>query len=76
MQVSASQLRNNVYRLLDQVATTGTPLVVERKGRRLRIVCEDAPSRLARLVPHECIAGDPEALVHCDWSTEWHRDLP
>lgn len=76
MKVTASQLRSNIYRLLDQVAATGTPLHVERKGRRLQIACADAPSRLSGLVRHECITGDPEALVHSDWSAEWRHDLP
>lgn len=76
MALSASALRNDVYRLLDQVAETGRPLVIERKGRRLRIVREDSGRRLDRLVRHDCIKHDPESLVHIDWSEEWRSDLP
>lgn len=34
-----------------------------------------APSRLDRLVKRSCIVGDPEQLVHMDWSCEWNHDV-
>jgi antitoxin (DNA-binding transcriptional repressor) of toxin-antitoxin stability system len=69
---SASELRQNIYRLLDEVLETGRPLEIERKGRRLRIVPVEEPSRLDRLIPHpDAIAGDPEELVSIDWSEHW-----
>jgi antitoxin (DNA-binding transcriptional repressor) of toxin-antitoxin stability system len=72
MVVTASELRQNIYRLLDEVLETGVPLEIERKGRRLRIVAEDQPSKLDRLVPHpDALVGDPEDFVHIDWSHEW-----
>lgn len=70
--ITASELRQNVYRLLDEVLRTGKPLEIERGGRRLRIVPVDAPAKLARLEPHPgTIIGDPDELVHLDWSGEW-----
>lgn len=72
MTVTASELRQNVYRLLDEVLRTGEPLEIERGGRRLQIVPVDAPQKLARLTAHPgTIIGDPEDLVHLDWSAEW-----
>ena len=76
MAVNASTLRENIYRLLDQVLETGQPLEIERKGRLLRVVPVSEPSKLARLVKHDCLRGDPEAIVHLDWSGEWRHDLP
>ena len=52
MAISASELRQNVYRLLDHVLRTGSPLEIERVGRRLRIVPVDAQEKLSRLFPH------------------------
>jgi antitoxin (DNA-binding transcriptional repressor) of toxin-antitoxin stability system len=70
--ITASELRANVYQLLDRVLETGVPLEVARGGRRLRIVPVDAPSRLDRLpVRPEVIIGDPNDLVDIDWSSEW-----
>ncbi|MGI8648411.1 MAG: type II toxin-antitoxin system Phd/YefM family antitoxin [Acidimicrobiales bacterium] len=72
MAITASQLRQNVYRLLDEVISSGIPLEIERNNRRLRIVSLEAPSKLARLKSHTgAIAGDPENLVSSDWSAEW-----
>lgn len=75
MPVSASELRQNIYRLIDQVLATGEPLVIERKGRTLRLVTDEPTGRLARIQPHpEAIVGDPEELVTIDWSEEWDAD--
>lgn len=70
--LTASKLREDIYRVLDHVLATGEPVVVERNGRRLRIVADDPPSRLGRLVRREgIVVGDSEELVHIDWSGEW-----
>ena len=75
MTVSASELRQNVYRLLDQVLTTGEPLEIKRKGRTLRIVPDAPPNRLQRLRPRpDAIVGDPEDLVSIDWSDTWDEN--
>lgn len=75
MAVNASTLRENIYRLLDQVLETGQPLEIERKGKLLRVVAVPPPSKIDRLVKHDCLRGDPEGIVHLDWSTEWRHDL-
>lgn len=69
---SVSRLRANLYRLLDRVLETGTPLEVERKGQVLRIVpAENGGGRLANLKPRPAyLNADPESLVHLDWSEE------
>lgn len=69
--MSASKLRQDIYNLLDQVLLTGKPLEITRKGRRLRIVPDGGPARLDNLTSHDCLNGDPEDIVHLDWSHEW-----
>ena len=74
MKITASKLRENIYKVLDQVIETGVPVEIERRGRRLRIVPGDETprSKLARLEPRpKAIVGNPEDLVHLDWSAEW-----
>jgi hypothetical protein len=72
MALTASKLRENVYRILDQVLETGVPVEIERRGRMLRIVAVEPPGRLANLKPNpDFVIGDPEDLVHIDWSSEW-----
>jgi prevent-host-death family protein len=74
MAVTASRLRENVYQLLDEVVATGRPLEVERKGKLLRIVPVETRSKLSRLKKHDLIIGDPEELIHMDWSSEWNPE--
>lgn len=71
MTVTASVLRKDIYHLLDQVLETGKPLAVQRKSGTLKIVADQPPTKMARLKKHDCIQGDPEELVHLDWSGEW-----
>ncbi len=72
MSITASNLRANIYRLLDEVLATGVPLEIERNGRLLRIVAGDAPDRLSRLVRRpDAVIGDSDDLVQLDWSSEW-----
>lgn len=69
---STTALRADLYRILDGVLETGSPVEVERNGRRLRILPVEERGRLARLRPHAgAIPGDPEDLVHLDWTDEW-----
>ncbi len=72
MAITASKLRENVYRVLDEVLATGQPVEIERNGRRLFIVADAVPSKLDRLVRRpEVVNGDSEDLVHLDWSGAW-----
>ena len=73
MIVKSTELRANLYRLLDRVLSTGEPLEVERKGRRIRIAPATPKNKLSRLEAHpEDLVGDPDDLVHLDWSHEWN----
>ena len=72
MTVTASVLRKDIYHLLDQVLETGKPLEVTRKKGTVKIVAEQPTSKMELLKKHDCIPGDPEELVHSDWSGEWN----
>lgn len=73
MSISASKLRANVYRLLDDVLETGQPLEIERNGKTLVIVPKEEQSIWDRLPRCEgFIVGDPDELIHIDWSSEWN----
>jgi hypothetical protein len=75
MSITPTELRRNLYQLLDEVIETGKPLEVERRGRIIRIAVDGVRgSKLDRLVPHDCIVGDPEELVHMDWSHLWEGE--
>lgn len=72
--MTATKLRQNIYRVIDQVARTGEPVVVESKGVVLQLAPykKGAFSRLdAFRIKRNIIRGDPEDLVHIDWSKYW-----
>ncbi len=70
--MNPSELRANLYQVLDRVLETGIPVEIQRNGRVLRIVAEPLPSRLDRLIPHpDALVGDPDDIVQLDWSSEW-----
>lgn len=78
MALTASKLRENIYRILDQVAETGKPVEISRKGKLLRIVADSSEqpnrSKLSRLKKRMgVIVGDPEDIVHMDWSKNWRK---
>ena len=74
--ITASKLRENVYRILDEVLETGIPVEINRRGKKLKIVrAKETESSWLDDLPErpDVIAGDPEDLVHIDWSKEWRR---
>ncbi len=70
---TASKLRANIYRMLDEVLETGQPLEIERNGKILVISPKQEQSIWDRLPRREgFIVGDPDELIHIDWSSEWN----
>jgi hypothetical protein len=70
MTLTASRLREDIYKILDGVLETGEPVEIERKGRVLQIVVDAPPSsRVARMKKRiGMINGDPGDLVAIEWS--------
>ena len=78
MPITASTLRQNVYRILDGIIATGEAVEIERRGRRLRILLADEegpPTPRGNLdaltARPDALRGDPLDIVHIDWSSEW-----
>ena len=72
MAITASDLRQDIYRILDSVLDSGQPVEVERRGRRLQIAAVAPVSKLSRLVPRtKFLRGDPDDIVSIDWSDAW-----
>lgn len=77
MPISDAELRSQFDQVIDDVLRTGVPVEFECNGRRLQIAPAPPASKLDRLVARpDVIVGDPEDLVHMDWSKECHVDLP
>jgi len=75
--VTPTQLRTNIYNLLDEILNTGLPLEIRKGDKKLRIVPVDEVDKLKNLVSRpEAIQGDPDDLVEIDWVDEVNLDLP
>jgi len=73
LEITPTELRRNVYRILDRVLESGEPIRVKRNGKHLLISAAEGASKLENLESHpDCIIGDPEDLVHLDWSANWN----
>jgi len=64
--------QEDILQLLDKVLSTGEPVEIERRGKRLLISPAEKRRDLDCLEKHpEFIVGNPDDLVHIDWSSEW-----
>lgn len=71
MPLTASSLRQNIYRILDSILESGQGVEIERRGQRLRIEPVKPKSKLERLTNKSYLNVAPDELVHLDWSDEW-----
>ena len=74
MTITPTQLRANLYNILDQVIETQKPIEIIRNGQLLKLVLCNQSSRtkLSNLKAHpKAIAGDPDSFIHMDWSSHW-----
>ena len=63
-----AEFRRNLARALDEVER-GEPVVIERAGRRFRLVPESTPRRSAR--PQPFFKLTDRSLLEGGWSWEW-----
>lgn len=72
MPISLTQFRANLYKIVDQAIDTGIPVVIERKGTKIKLVPDKKKNKLDNLIKHPgTIVCDADELVHIDWSHEW-----
>lgn len=73
METTITNLRKNIYKLLDQVASTGVPIEIKRKGKTLKIISTGPPGKLDNLKKRKVLNCKPGEIVHIDWSEEWQN---
>jgi antitoxin (DNA-binding transcriptional repressor) of toxin-antitoxin stability system len=72
MKVTATKLRQNLYRILDRVAETGETVEIVRGDKVLRIAVASPRKKMKRLVSRkDYLKGDPDEIVHMDWTDQW-----
>jgi prevent-host-death family protein len=75
--ISVTELRGNIYQLLDEVLETGIPIEILKGGKKLKIIPVEQPDKLQNLISRpNVIQGNPDDLVHISWEKEVNLDLP
>lgn len=75
--VTPTELRGDLFNLLDEVLSTGLPLEINRGGKRLKIVPVAEVDKFQNLVRRpSVILGDADDLVSLGWEQELNLDLP
>jgi len=86
MKMSVTQLRSNIYKVIDDVLESGQPVQIQRGDQQVWITPVPPSSEKAekpkrrfrledRLVKRENVTtGNDEDFVHIDWSKEWNTD--
>jgi antitoxin (DNA-binding transcriptional repressor) of toxin-antitoxin stability system len=58
---TSTQFRKNLLQIIER-ALQGEPVEVAHAGRLVRLVPEDKPAKMARLIQRDTIQGTPEDL--------------
>jgi prevent-host-death family protein len=74
--ITPTELRSNIYKILDEVLSSGVPLEINKGGKLLRIVPVAKTNKLANLVSRpDIIIGNSDDLVDICWEKEVNLDL-
>jgi len=69
--ITPSKLRQDLYKLLDQVILTGKPIEIKRKNRVLKISDEQPKSKLDNLKKRQVLNCAPDEIINNNWEKEW-----
>jgi prevent-host-death family protein len=82
MAITATKLRSDLYRVIDDVIRRGVPVEVELRGKKVRIVPAEPRDKLANLVRRPgVIVGDAGRLAQAKtfdeakWRKKWGKRL-
>ncbi|MBI2605393.1 MAG: type II toxin-antitoxin system Phd/YefM family antitoxin [Deltaproteobacteria bacterium] len=71
LKLTASALRQDIYKIIDSVLETGKPVEIERRGRTVRIEPAEKVSKFSRLARRRIFKGDPDEIFRIDWLEQW-----
>jgi prevent-host-death family protein len=70
--ISVTALRQNLFKIIDQVLESGVPVEIERHGKKVLLTPLAPVSKLANLKRRNVIVGDPDELTDLEVG-EWHE---
>ena len=71
--VNATQLRQNLYKTLDEIIKTGKPARVERKGKVLLISPEPILKQKRIFKKRKLLINPEENITRIDWMKDWEK---
>jgi hypothetical protein len=72
MRLTASKLRQEIYKILDEIIRSGKPAEIERNGNLLRIVPVTVSyTKLSKLKKRKLSNENSDNFEHIDWTREW-----
>ena len=75
MKLTASKLRQDVYKILDKIILTGNAVEIERNGSILKIIpVKRSYSKLSKLKRRKVTDENSDNFTHVDWTEEWKVD--
>ena len=75
--ITVTELRKNIYKLLDEVLNTGIPLEINKRGKKLKIIPGGRANKLENLISRpKVIKGNSDDLAGISWEKEVNLDLP
>jgi prevent-host-death family protein len=75
--ITPTELRSNIYQILDEVLDTGIPIEINKGGKKLVIKPVEQTNKLQNLKKRKnVILGDPNDLINLTWEKEINLDLP
>ncbi len=69
--ITPSELRQNLYNLLDQVILTGKPIQIKRGNKVLKITVEPPKTKLDNLKKRDVLKCAPDEIIYNNWEKEW-----
>ena len=75
--ITPTELRGNIYQILDDILNTGVPVKISKGDRKLIITPLESTDKLRNLRKRKhVVKGNPEDLVNITWANEVNLDLP
>lgn len=77
-EITPTEFRKNLFGILKELEKTGQSIrIVAQTGSRFELIPHGKPSKFDKIPrKNNVINGNPDDIVHMDWSGEIHLDLP
>lgn len=75
--MKATELRKNIYSVLDEVIASGKTIEIERKGKVVKLVADNASDKFSRIKRRKksIVKGDSGELANIHWDKEWKNEF-